>query len=106
MTMGKVIFIGAGPGAADLITLRGARLLAHAEPRSALGLSRFARWASLQQVAPQAVDLARDEEVPSIEIRLRRGTRRKDWELVANIVLARRKQPRTTPSPPSTRETT
>lgn len=28
---GQVIFIGAGPGAADLITLRGARLLAHAE---------------------------------------------------------------------------
>jgi len=28
---GKVIFIGAGPGAADLITLRGARLLAQAE---------------------------------------------------------------------------
>lgn len=31
MTMGKVIFIGAGPGAADLITLRGARLLATAD---------------------------------------------------------------------------
>jgi uroporphyrin-III C-methyltransferase len=29
--MGRVIFIGAGPGAADLITLRGARLLATAE---------------------------------------------------------------------------
>jgi uroporphyrin-III C-methyltransferase len=29
--MGKVIFIGAGPGAADLITLRGARLLGTAE---------------------------------------------------------------------------
>ena len=29
--MGRVIFIGAGPGAADLITLRGARLLAQAE---------------------------------------------------------------------------
>ena len=28
---GKVIFIGAGPGAADLITLRGARLLATAD---------------------------------------------------------------------------
>lgn len=28
--MGQVIFIGAGPGAADLITLRGARLLAQA----------------------------------------------------------------------------
>lgn len=31
MTMGKVIFIGAGPGAADLITLRGARLLGTAD---------------------------------------------------------------------------
>ena len=29
--MGKVIFIGAGPGSADLITLRGARLLATAD---------------------------------------------------------------------------
>jgi uroporphyrin-III C-methyltransferase len=29
--MGRVIFIGAGPGAADLITVRGARLLAQAE---------------------------------------------------------------------------
>jgi uroporphyrin-III C-methyltransferase len=29
--MGKVIFIGAGPGAADLITVRGARLLALAD---------------------------------------------------------------------------
>lgn len=29
--MGKVAFIGAGPGAADLITLRGARLLARAD---------------------------------------------------------------------------
>ena len=29
--MGRVIFIGAGPGAADLMTLRGARLLALAD---------------------------------------------------------------------------
>jgi uroporphyrin-III C-methyltransferase len=29
--MGRVVFIGAGPGAADLITLRGARLLAQAQ---------------------------------------------------------------------------
>jgi uroporphyrin-III C-methyltransferase len=31
MTKGRVIFIGAGPGVADLITLRGARRLAQAE---------------------------------------------------------------------------
>ena len=31
MTVGRVIFIGAGPGAADLITVRGARRLADAE---------------------------------------------------------------------------
>ena len=31
MTAGKVFFIGAGPGAADLITLRGARRLAEAD---------------------------------------------------------------------------
>ena len=29
--MGQVIFIGAGPGAADLITVRGARALARAD---------------------------------------------------------------------------
>ena len=33
------------------------RLLANAAPRIARGLSRFARWAILRQVAPQAVDL-------------------------------------------------
>jgi uroporphyrin-III C-methyltransferase len=31
MAIGRVIFIGAGPGAADLITVRGARLLAQAD---------------------------------------------------------------------------
>ena len=29
--MGKVVLIGAGPGAADLITVRGAKLLAQAD---------------------------------------------------------------------------
>ena len=29
--MGRVVFIGAGPGAADLITVRGARVLAQAD---------------------------------------------------------------------------
>lgn len=33
------------------------RLLTDAEPRIAHGLSRFARWASLRQIAPQAVDI-------------------------------------------------
>jgi integrase len=32
-------------------------LLANTEPRIARGLSRFARWASQRQIAPQAVDL-------------------------------------------------
>ena len=32
------------------------RLLARAEPRIARGLSRLARWASLRQIAPLAVD--------------------------------------------------
>ena len=32
------------------------RLLAESEPRIARGLSRFARWASLHRIAPQAVD--------------------------------------------------
>jgi len=31
MTVGQIVFIGAGPGAADLITVRGARRLAEAE---------------------------------------------------------------------------
>ncbi len=33
-----------------------ARLLADADPRIASGLSRFARWASLRRIAPEAVD--------------------------------------------------
>lgn len=53
--MGRVIFIGAGPGAADLITLRGARLLATAEVvlHDALvdpalrALAPIARWESV-----------------------------------------------------------
>ena len=38
--MGRVIFIGAGPGAADLMTLRGARRLAQAGSSAGLVLDR------------------------------------------------------------------
>jgi uroporphyrin-III C-methyltransferase len=48
--MGKVYFIGAGPGAADLITLRGARLLAQAE----VVLFDALTDPALRELAPQA----------------------------------------------------
>jgi uroporphyrin-III C-methyltransferase len=48
--MGRVAFVGAGPGAADLITLRGARLLAQAEVVFADALADPA----LRELAPQA----------------------------------------------------
>jgi uroporphyrin-III C-methyltransferase len=47
---GRVIFIGAGPGAADLITLRGARLLATAE----VVLFDALTDPALREFAPQA----------------------------------------------------
>lgn len=47
---GRVAFIGAGPGAADLITLRGARLLAQADVVLADALTDPA----LRELAPQA----------------------------------------------------
>lgn len=49
-TLGHVIFIGAGPGAADLITLRGARTLAHAE----VVLFDALTDPALREFAPQA----------------------------------------------------
>ena len=48
--MGRVVFIGAGPGAADLITVRGARLLGQAD----LVLSDALVDGSLRELAPQA----------------------------------------------------
>lgn len=48
--MGRVIFIGAGPGSADLITLRGAQRLAQADVVLADALTD----PSLQALAPQA----------------------------------------------------
>jgi uroporphyrin-III C-methyltransferase len=48
--MGRVAFVGAGPGAADLITLRGARLLAEADVVLADALADPA----LRELAPQA----------------------------------------------------
>ena len=48
--MGKVWFIGAGPGAADLITLRGAKLLAQAE----VVLFDALTDPALRSLAPQA----------------------------------------------------
>ena len=48
--MGTIAFIGAGPGAADLITVRGARLLAEAEVVLADALTDPA----LRALAPQA----------------------------------------------------
>jgi uroporphyrin-III C-methyltransferase len=48
--MGRVVFIGAGPGAADLITLRGARLLARAD----VVLYDALTDPALREMAPQA----------------------------------------------------
>lgn len=48
--MGRVVFIGAGPGAADLITVRGARLLAQAD----VVLFDALADPSLRDLAPQA----------------------------------------------------
>ena len=48
--MGRIAFIGAGPGAADLITLRGARLLAQAD----VVLSDALVDPALRDLAPQA----------------------------------------------------
>ena len=48
--MGRVIFIGAGPGAADLMTLRGARRLAQAE----VVLFDALTDPALRELAPQA----------------------------------------------------
>ncbi|MDE2401886.1 MAG: uroporphyrinogen-III C-methyltransferase [Burkholderiales bacterium] len=50
-TPARVVFIGAGPGEADLITLRGSRLLAQAQVVLFDALSD----ASLQELAPQAL---------------------------------------------------
>jgi len=49
--MGQVFFIGAGPGAADLITMRGARLLAQAE----VVLFDALTDPALRELAPQAL---------------------------------------------------
>ena len=48
--MGRVVFIGAGPGAADLITVRGARLLGQAD----VVLSDALVDGALRELAPQA----------------------------------------------------
>ena len=48
--MGRVVFIGAGPGAADLITVRGARLLARAD----VVLFDALTDAALRELAPDA----------------------------------------------------
>ena len=48
--MGRVVFIGAGPGAADLITVRGARLLAQAD----VVLFDALTDPALRELAPQA----------------------------------------------------
>ena len=50
MTSGRVVFVSAGPGAADLITLRGARALAQADVVLADALTDPA----LRDLAPQA----------------------------------------------------
>lgn len=50
MTMGRVVFIGAGPGAADLITVRGAQRLAQAD----VVLFDALTDPALRELAPQA----------------------------------------------------
>ena len=66
MGVGRVVFIGAGPGAADLITLRGARALARADvvlfdalTDPALRTSRRARIGSTSASAASATARAR-----------------------------------------------
>jgi uroporphyrin-III C-methyltransferase len=51
VTVGRVVFIGAGPGAADLITLRGARTLAQAD----VVLFDALTDPALRELAPKAI---------------------------------------------------
>jgi uroporphyrin-III C-methyltransferase len=76
--MGKVFFVGAGPGAADLITMRGARALARAE----VVLFDALTDPALRELAPHArwVDVgkrgfahaARQTEIDALLVRLAR----------------------------------
>jgi uroporphyrin-III C-methyltransferase len=77
--MGRVVFIGAGPGTADLITLRGARVLARAEVVMYDALTDPA----LRELAPRArwIDVgkrgfahgARQTEINALLLRLARA---------------------------------